>query len=146
MLTSSFCSHMTDFVGECVDFVRQATAFTAAHYPERAGHVFVINVPSWFKMIYSVVKPMIDPVTLEKIHILRGKDEIFEALLKQIDIENIPQEYGGKSKYKLGEAPEEVLLRDLMRHNNDMADGKPCPCTKAGEACRFCNFTYTRNY
>ena len=38
---------MTDFVGECVDFVRQASAFTAAHYPERAGHVFVVNVPGW---------------------------------------------------------------------------------------------------
>lgn len=135
---------MTDFVGECVDFVRQASAFTAAHYPERAGHVFVVNVPGWFKMIWNVVKPMVDEVTLEKIHILRGKDEIFEALLKQVAIENIPQEYGGQSIYKLGEAPEEVLLRDLMRHNNEMAEGKPCPC--AGETCRFCNFTYARHY
>lgn len=137
---------MTDFVGECVDFVRQASAFTAAHYPERAGHVFVVNVPGWFKMIWNVVKPMVDEVTLEKIHILRGKEEIFEALVKQIAVENIPQEYGGESTCKLGEAPEEVLLLDLMRHNNEMASGKSCPYTKAGEPCRFCNFTYARNY
>lgn len=137
---------MTDFVGECVEFVRAASAFTAAHYPERAGHVFVINVPGWFKIIWNVVKPMIDEVTLEKIHILRGKEEIFESLLTQIAVENIPQEYGGQSCYKLGEAPEEILLRELMQHNNEMAEGKSCRYTKAGEVCRFCNFTYTRNY
>lgn len=38
-----------DFVGECVDFVRKASEFTGQHYPERAGYVFVVNVPSWFK-------------------------------------------------------------------------------------------------
>jgi hypothetical protein len=40
---------LTDFVGECVDFVRKASEFTGQHYPERAGFVFVVNVPSWFK-------------------------------------------------------------------------------------------------
>jgi hypothetical protein len=40
---------LTDFVGECVDFVRKASEFTGQHYPERAGYVFVVNVPSWFK-------------------------------------------------------------------------------------------------
>lgn len=42
----------TDFAGDVVDFVRKASAFTGQHYPERAGHVFVINVPSWFKSEY----------------------------------------------------------------------------------------------
>ncbi|CAB9516165.1 SEC14 cytosolic factor [Seminavis robusta] len=137
---------MTDFVGECVDFVRQASSFTAAHYPERAGHVFVVNVPGWFKIIWNVVKPMIDEVTLEKIHILRGKEEIFKSLLEQIPVENIPQEYGGQSCYKLGESPEEDLLRGLMTHNNEMAEGKPCRYAKSGESCKFCNFSYARHY
>ena len=138
---------MSDFVGECVDFVRTASAFTAAHYPERAGHVYVVNVPGWFRMIWNVIRPMVDEVTLEKIHILRGKEEIFEALLEQIPVENIPREYGGQSSYKLGEAPEEVLLRDWMRHNNDMAqNNKVCRHIQAGECCRFCDFTLARNY
>lgn len=138
---------MSDFVGECVDFVRAASAFTAAHYPERAGHVYVVNVPGWFRMIWNVIRPMVDEVTLEKIHILRGKEEIFEALLEQIPVENIPQEYGGQSPYKLGASPEEVLLRDWMRHNNDMAQNKKvCRRIQAGECCRFCDFTLARNY
>lgn len=40
---------MTDFAGEVVDFTRKCSASTGDHYPERAGHVIVVNVPSWFK-------------------------------------------------------------------------------------------------
>jgi CRAL/TRIO domain len=40
---------LTDFAGEVIDFVRKASAFTGAHYPERSGCIFIINVPSWFK-------------------------------------------------------------------------------------------------
>ena len=49
-----------DFAGEVVDFVKKASSFTAAHYPERSGSIFVINVPSWFSVIWNVVKPMVD--------------------------------------------------------------------------------------
>ena len=38
---------MTDFVGECVEYVKMCSRFTGQHYPERAGHVIVINVPRW---------------------------------------------------------------------------------------------------
>ena len=45
-----------DFVGEVVDFVKQASKLSNLHYPERAGFVFVINVPSWFKLIWKYVR------------------------------------------------------------------------------------------
>merc|ERR1712224_851190 len=96
--------------------------FTGQHYPERAGHVIVINVPRWFAMIWKVVKPMVDEVTLKKISIVRGKNAVFSALAEKIPIENIPPEYGGKSM-PLGESPEEYALRDLIRYNNALADG-----------------------
>lgn len=51
---------LTDFVGECVDFVKRTAQFTGQHYPERAGLIYVINVPSWFKIIWNVVKPLVD--------------------------------------------------------------------------------------
>ena len=61
---------MRDFAGEVVDFVKETSAFTAAHYPEpaahypeRSGNIFVINVPSWFSIIWKTVSPWIDPVT-----------------------------------------------------------------------------------
>ena len=137
---------MTDFVGECVEYVRKCSEFTGQHYPERAGYVFVVNVPAWFKLIWNVVKPMVDEVTLRKIHILRGKDEIFQALLDKIPIENIPPEYGGQSM-PLGHSPQEQLLRDWIQHNNNIAHGDySCGGTMANPPCRFCTWCPARSY
>lgn len=132
-----------DFVGEVVDFVKKASAFTGQHYPERAGSVYVINVPGWFKVIWSVVKPMVDPVTLEKIFILRGAEEIKQKMLEKIPLENIPPEYGGLS-VPLGQSPEEILLHDLMYHNNALANNRPCEGVQGG--CRFCSWAPARSY
>ncbi|CAB9524175.1 SEC14 cytosolic factor [Seminavis robusta] len=138
---------MYDFVGECKDFVREASQFASAHYPERAGVVLVVNVPYWFKMVWNVVKNWIDEVTLQKIFILRGKDEIFQTLSDKIPIENIPKQYGGESPYELGNSLEEQLLRNLMEHNNDKEDnGGICPNAGGSEPCQFCTFRYARNY
>lgn len=137
---------MYDFVGECKDFVRQASEFAAAHYPERAGVVLVVNVPYWFKMVWNVVSKWVDEVTLQKIFILRGKDEIFNTLSEKIDVKNIPKTYGGESPYELGDSLEEQLLRNLMKHNNEMAEARSCPNSGFDEPCRFCNFRYARNY
>jgi hypothetical protein len=102
-----------DFAGEVVDFVKKASTFTGDHYPERSGSIFIINVPSWFSVIWNVVKPMVDDVTKAKIKILRyGTEGITKALTEKIAIENIPPEYGGKSM-PLGQSPEEL---GFMKH------------------------------
>jgi hypothetical protein len=102
-----------DFAGEVVDFVKRASAFTGAHYPERSGSIFVINVPSWFNVIWNVVKPMVDDVTKQKITIMKyGMEAITQALAEKIDIQNIPPEYGGRSM-PLGQSPEE---KKFMQH------------------------------
>jgi hypothetical protein len=143
---------LTDFVGECVDFVRKASEFTGAHYPERAGSVIIINVPSWFKLIWNVVKAWIDEVTLKKICILRGQDEIREALSERIPLEFIPSEYGGTCQVPLGQSPEEELMWSLMRHNNlraeAVANGGPRICNGCDgkPPCHFCSFCPVRSY
>ena len=38
---------MMDFVGEVVEYVKMCSQFSGQHYPERAGHVIVVNVPRW---------------------------------------------------------------------------------------------------
>lgn len=129
---------MIDFVGECVEYVKMCSQFTGQHYPERAGHVIVVNVPRWFAMIWKVVKPMVDEVTLKKISIVRGKDAVFAALAEKIPVENIPPEYGGKS-VPLGESPEENALRDLMWYNNALASGDNPPSM-------FCSWGPVRSY
>jgi CRAL/TRIO domain len=135
---------MTDFVGEAVDFVKRASAFSAQHYPERAGYVFVINVPGWFKLIWNVVKPIIDEDTLKKIYILRGKDEIRNAMQERIPLEHIPPEYGGTSA-PLGQSPQEQALAEWMHHNNTLAEQKRYVCNDH-KNCKFCTWVPARSY
>jgi CRAL/TRIO domain len=135
---------MRDFVGECVEYVKMCSQFTGQHYPERAGHVIVVNVPRWFSMIWNVVKPMVDEVTLKKISIVRGQQDVFDALAAKIPIENIPPEYGGKSM-PLGQSPEEQAMRDLMAHNNALARGDYSCGGRRGN-CRFCSWGPARSY
>lgn len=143
---------LKDFVGETVKFVKMASKLSAAHYPERAGVVFVVNVPKWFQIIWRVVRPIVDDATLKKIYILRGEDEIKKNLQEHIDLENIPPEYGGESN-PLGEAPEEQMLRDLMQHNLELAkQGRSlCPNCRpkidpSKWPCEFCKWTPPRSY
>ena len=89
---------------------------------------------------------MVDEVTLQKINILRGKEEIFNALLEKIPIENIPPEYGGQSM-PLGHSPEEYALRELMQHNNAVAYGDfSCGGKAASPPCPHCSFRPERSY
>ena len=137
---------MKDFVGECIEYVRRCSEFTGQHYPERAGFVFVINVPFFFSVIWKVVQPWVDEVTLKKISIIRGKQEVFDALLQKIPIENIPPQYGGTS-VPLGESPQEQQLQDLIHHNNAVANGDfSCGGRDADSPCGHCSFQLARSY
>jgi hypothetical protein len=90
---------------------------------------------------------MVDEVTLKKISIVRGKEEIYKALLEKIPEENIPREYGGKSAMRLGESPQELALRDLMAHNNALANGDfSCGGRAANPPCPFCSWGPVRSY
>jgi CRAL/TRIO domain len=143
---------LRDFFGEAVDFVKRAAGASAQHYPERAGCVFIINVPAFFQLIWRVVRPIIDEDTLKKIYILRGKDEIRQNLMQRIPLENIPLEYGGTGM-ALGQAPEETLLANLVQHNNRMAWQRRVVCEQCRAdtkpehwECPFCRWAPARSY
>lgn len=89
---------------------------------------------------------MVDETTLQKISILRSKEEIFRAMADKIPIENIPPEYGGKSM-PLGYSPEEQMLWDMMRHNNAIAQGHHvCNGPYGQPPCPLCTFVPARSY
>ncbi|CAI5738370.1 unnamed protein product [Peronospora destructor] len=99
---------MYDLGGEVLDFIKRASAFTSAHYPERSAHIFIVNTPGWFNMVWRIVKPLIDPVTRQKVHMLKGSGILIE-LEKWIDRENIPSDFGGEGT-ALGDSDEEHVL------------------------------------
>lgn len=61
----------SDVGGEALEFIKKASAISGNHYPERSAHIFIVNVPSWFSMVWGMIKPLIDPVTREKVRCSR---------------------------------------------------------------------------
>jgi len=74
-------------------YVKQASALSQNYYPERLGHLYLINTPWGFSTVWSVVKGWLDPVTVEKIHVLGSGYQ--SELLKQVPPENLPKQFGG---------------------------------------------------
>lgn len=74
-------------------YVRQASAISQNYYPERLGKLYLINAPWGFSSVFAAVKGFLDPVTVEKIHVLGSGYQ--SELFGQIPKENLPKEFGG---------------------------------------------------
>lgn len=77
-------------------FISDAAYIGQNYYPERMGKFYIINAPWGFSMVWSVIKKFLDPVTVDKIHILGSKYQ--SELARQVPPENLPVEFGGKAK------------------------------------------------
>jgi hypothetical protein len=80
-------------VSSVYGYVKQASAISQNYYPERLGKLYLINAPWGFASVFGVIKGFLDPVTVQKIHVLGSH---YQAdLLTQIPKENMPKEFGG---------------------------------------------------
>lgn len=81
-------------------YVRSASSLSQNYYPERLGRLYVINAPWGFSGVWSIIKGWLDPVTVQKIHILGSGYK--KELLAQVPAENLPVEFGGTCKCEGG--------------------------------------------
>jgi len=65
------------------------------YYPETVYKIFIINAPFIFKMIWTIVKPMLHPLTQAKFQILGGQSDYLPKLKECIDDDQIPKYLGG---------------------------------------------------
>ncbi|KAL4076667.1 CRAL-TRIO domain-containing protein [Scleroderma yunnanense] len=86
---------MSDFY-RVKDYVFQTAGIGQDRYPECMGKFYIINAPWAFSMVWSIIKPWLDAVTVAKIDILGSNYK--EKLLNQILPENLPAELGGKCR------------------------------------------------
>lgn len=76
-----------------VGLIRLMAAHDQVYHPERLGRVYVINAPWVFPFFWKICSAFLDENTTSKIHIL-GKN-YQQELLKDIDADQLPQEFGG---------------------------------------------------
>ncbi|KAJ7524434.1 hypothetical protein O6H91_17G005000 [Diphasiastrum complanatum] len=88
-----------------------SAAFIAAfqilqdYYPDTLEKAFMINVPFIFYGLWKIVSPFLEEATRERIIFVDG-NKVKETLLNQIDIDQLPVIYGGKTDL--------VLLQDAV--------------------------------
>ncbi|CAB9520576.1 SEC14 cytosolic factor [Seminavis robusta] len=80
------------------------------HYPLHVKKIFMINAPFWMAHVFSIIKPVL-PKTIV-IEVLGSRDSQ-KFLEEYIDNDQLAQEFGGSSPYKLGEHPYELELVKL---------------------------------
>ena len=80
-------------VSSTYGYLKSVSAMSQNYYPERLGRLYLINAPWGFATVFSVVKGWLDPVTVQKIHVLGGGYQ--KELLGQVPAENLPKIFGG---------------------------------------------------
>ncbi|KUI61695.1 Sec14 cytosolic factor [Cytospora mali] len=74
-------------------YLKQASNMSQNYYPERLGKLFVVNAPWGFATVWSAIKGWIDPVTVQKIHILGSGYQ--KELLQHVPADSLPKVFGG---------------------------------------------------
>lgn len=89
--------------GDVRKVIARVTSVMQDHYPETLAKTCIINAPFYFQAVWSLVKPLLQPRTVNKVTLLGHK--YMDELTKYVDIENIPEYMGGKCRNTLLDDP-----------------------------------------
>ncbi|KAL9172659.1 hypothetical protein ABFS82_03G062200 [Erythranthe guttata] len=84
---------LMSLTGPVIEFIKLVQKIDNDNYPETLYRMFIINAGPGFRMIWNAVKPLLDPDTTSKIHVLGSKYQ--ENLLEAIDGSELPDFLGG---------------------------------------------------
>lgn len=92
-----------------IGFFQNAVTEYETYFSGYVGKIYIVNVPYIFKVLWSVIAPMLSPVNREKVVIINQYDE----LLNYFDKECLPRKYGGTCHDCEGDCtPKSVLEKD----------------------------------
>ena len=95
------------------DMAKAIVTGAGSFFPETAWKLFIVNAPFVFRSVYAVIKPLIHPVTRDKIKILGGKSSYLPEMKKAgIPLSSIPTSMGGTYADKSIERCIDELLAD----------------------------------
>ncbi len=122
---------------QAYSFLKGMADLDSAHYPERLGQIFIVNSPYMLAAAWRVIRSWLDDKTKEKVHILGSMDEYKPILLKYIDEDVLPAEFGGKALSLAPQLPSSVVMpmsptSDVKAH--DDAEGIAIAKELAGTA------------
>jgi hypothetical protein len=90
-----------DLSTDVISFIKENSDTIDNYYPLRVKRLIIINVPSWFSSVWSVITSVLPQAVRDKIHILHGIDGLDEIVAEA----ERPVEYGGTNG-TFGSVPE----------------------------------------
>ncbi|KAH6796219.1 hypothetical protein C2S51_037205 [Perilla frutescens var. frutescens] len=84
---------LMSLTGPVIEFIKVVQKVDNDNYPETLRRMFIINAGPGFRMIWNVVKPLLDPETTSKIQVLGSNYQ--SKLLEVIDESELPDFLGG---------------------------------------------------
>ena len=122
--------------------LQTATSFDFKYYPERVHQILIVNAPWIAPTLWEMVKQFLDESTKSKVVVLDSNYKL--ELLKYIDADQLPEEYGGTLKIDptlllagTDEEIKELLNRDvsgLILQEEYVSAGKSFKVVLAGKA------------
>ena len=121
------------------DMAKAIVTGAGSFFPETAWKLFIVNAPFIFRSAYAVIKPLIHPVTRDKIKILGGKSAYLPEMKKAgIPLSAVPESMGGSYPDKSIERCIEELLaegfpraaREYSPPTEEVVDGEVVSLTR----------------
>lgn len=115
---------VSTLTGEVRTIMAKVMSIDQDYYPELMHKALIINAPTSFRIIWSLVKHLLDTRTQEKIHVLPSN--YAPDLLKHIAPENLMECYGGTNKTPLTSSPgiwNDEEVQKALREKKEGSDG-----------------------
>ena len=115
-----------------ISYVRDNLKVEQDYYPECLGKCYILNANLLFRTFYSAVKIFLDSKTKEKIKVFGNNYK--QALLEEIDSDNLPTFFGGSCEcpegclfsnagpWKKPEDVEEDIPEDILKRRKEIID------------------------
>jgi len=103
-------------------FLKACAEFDGKYYPAKSAKIIVLNAPWCVNILYPLIQVFLHQTVQQRIEVVYG--DIPETLLKLIDADQIPAEYGGTCVCE-GGCVQEMDCTEILQKlvNNDLNDG-----------------------
>ena len=129
VIHAAFCAGVSVGMlsGDVRKVLNRIMSIAQDHYPETMGETIIVNAPVSFRFVWNLIRPMLQPRTVNKITLLGAK--YYDELTKRVEPDAIPSYMGGNCQKTLLEDPgpwndERVAdLRDIDERPSDDGGG-----------------------
>jgi len=91
---------MDDLALDVFEFLKAMSDMSKVAFVERVHKIYVLHPPAAFAILFAAFKPLFSEKTLKQIVVCRTIEDFTSTVKSDIDLRDIPREYGGSCECK----------------------------------------------